>query len=136
MTEKQAGGRVALVVDDDRGIQRLLRKMLERRGFQVQIAGNAMAAVGSVRREPPAVVVLDVHLPGADGFVVLEWLRSVPALRHVPVVVLSADDPSRIGASATAAGASAVLSKTAPIDVIARAIELVASAAPHSSTLH
>jgi len=129
-------GRIALVVDDDRTMQRLLRRTLEHRGFDVRVAGNVYAAVGNVRREPPAVVVLDIHLPGGDGFVVLEWLRSVPALRHVPVVVLSVEDPLRIGPSATAAGATAVLSKSAPLEVIARAIALVASSAPSSPTLH
>lgn len=129
-------GRIALVVDDDRAIQRMLQRVLRQRGFAVRVADNAYAAVGLVRRLVPAVVVLDVHLPGGDGFVVLEWLRSVASLRHVPVVILSADDPSALGPRAVSAGAVAVLSKAMPLEAIAGAVALAAAAAPVSSTLH
>ncbi len=134
--ESMLAGRIALVVDDDRVVGQLLQRVLARRGFAVRVAANAYAAVGLARREPPAVIVLDIHLPGGDGFVVLEWLRNVAALRHVPVVVLSAEDPARVGPAAKAAGATLVLSKSMPVEAIAGTVALAAASAPASPTLH
>ncbi|MFD0319061.1 response regulator transcription factor [Streptomyces flavalbus] len=79
-----------LVVDDDPGIRRLLVSALEFAGFEVDTARDLTEALDQVARRPPDVVVLDVMLPGADGFEILQLLRARAV--DVPVLFLTARD--------------------------------------------
>ncbi|GHB03010.1 DNA-binding response regulator [Streptomyces tendae] len=79
-----------LVVDDDPGIRRLLISALGFAGFEVDVAGDLTEALRQVDRQPPDVIVLDVMLPGADGFEILQLLRGRAVA--VPVLFLTARD--------------------------------------------
>ncbi|MEU6802616.1 response regulator transcription factor [Streptomyces neyagawaensis] len=79
-----------LVVDDDPGIRRLLISALGFAGFEVDVAGDLAEALEQVARRAPDVIVLDVMLPGADGFEILQLLRSRTV--DVPVLFLTARD--------------------------------------------
>jgi two-component system OmpR family response regulator len=79
-----------LVVDDDPGIRRLLISALGFAGFTVDAAGDLAEALDQVARRPPDVIVLDVMLPGADGFEILQLLRDRGV--SVPVLFLTARD--------------------------------------------
>ncbi|MFI8090797.1 response regulator transcription factor [Streptomyces sp. NPDC086080] len=79
-----------LVVDDDPGIRRLLISALQFAGFEVDVAGDLAEALEHVAHRPPDVIVLDVMLPGADGFEILQLLRSRAI--DVPVLFLTARD--------------------------------------------
>ncbi|MHC3474758.1 response regulator transcription factor [Streptomyces sp. 7R007] len=79
-----------LVIDDDPGIRRLLISALEFAGFDVEAAGDLSDALDQVARRPPDVIVLDVMLPGADGFEILQLLRARAI--NVPVLFLTARD--------------------------------------------
>ncbi|MFF3850511.1 response regulator transcription factor [Streptomyces sp. NPDC002328] len=79
-----------LVVDDDPGIRRLLISALGFAGFEVDVAGDLAEALEQVARRAPDVIVLDVMLPGADGFDILQLLRSRTV--DVPVLFLTARD--------------------------------------------
>lgn len=74
-----------LVVDDDADFLELAKLSLEHRGFSVQIAQTAGQAVFMAVREPPDVVVMDVMMPGTDGFEALRSLRDQQETRGVPV---------------------------------------------------
>ena len=78
------------------------------------MAVDAVTAVGTARRFEPDLVLLDLGLPGGNGYTVLERLRSLGPLTAVPVVVLSAWDREVNEARALAEGATAFLAK--PID--------------------
>jgi signal transduction histidine kinase/CheY-like chemotaxis protein len=82
------GGRV-LVVEDERDIAHLIRRYLERDGYEVMVAYTAAEARAMARHEPPDVITLDIMLPDANGFTLLEWLKSEEATRHIPVMLLS-----------------------------------------------
>jgi CheY-like chemotaxis protein len=90
-----AGGRSPiLLVDDDHDIRELLRRRLARWPHEVIEATSGEAALEQARARRPALVVLDIVLPGIDGWEVLRQLRDDPALADVPVVVVSiVDDP-------------------------------------------
>ncbi len=79
-----------LVVDDEPAIVTVVRDRLEREGFAVQAVGSGEEALDRVQTIPPDLLVLDVMLPGIDGFEVLRRLRG--AGNRVPVIVLTARD--------------------------------------------
>ncbi len=79
-----------LIVDDDPGIRRLLASALGFAGFQVDLAGDMTQALAQVSQNAPDVIVLDVGLPGGDGFEILQLLRSRAVT--VPVLFLTARD--------------------------------------------
>jgi len=79
-----------LVADDDVVLTRLLQQRLHDRGFEVQIAHDALQAWQTVRREPPDLILLDIKMPGGTGLAVLRRLKNNQAVRGVPVIVITA----------------------------------------------
>jgi two-component system phosphate regulon response regulator PhoB len=79
-----------LVVDDEADIRNLLVRQLERDGLSVVAAASGTEALELARRTPPALVILDLMLPGLPGTEVCRRLRAEPETRDVPVVMLSA----------------------------------------------
>ncbi len=89
-------------MDDDAGFRTLVRTTFELVDIDVDVAEDAAAALASVRRGLPDVIVLDVSMPGMDGFELCRRLKSEPATRDVPVIMLSgtAEDDAESGADA------------------------------------
>ena len=87
-----------LVVDDEPDIVALVAYHLAKSGYRVATAANGRDALDVVRRERPALVVLDLMLPDLSGYDVLEQLRADEATRHVAVLMLTArrEEPDRI----------------------------------------
>jgi signal transduction histidine kinase/CheY-like chemotaxis protein len=86
-------GRLRLVaIDDDPADLDLLEAVLAPKGWLVVRAGGGEAGVQAVRRERPAVVLLDLLMPDVDGFAVVEQLRADPVVGDVPIVVLTSKD--------------------------------------------
>jgi CheY-like chemotaxis protein len=86
-------------VDDEHDIALLIKRYLERGGYQALIARDGADALRLARAEHPDLITLDVLLPGADGFTVLEWLKSDPATAGIPVMMLSIvpdDGPAKL----------------------------------------
>lgn len=85
-----------LVVDDDPEIRASLRRGLATAGFTVELVEDGHAALGRVRDDPPDLVVLDIMMPGLDGFEVVRRLRS--GEEALPVIMLTARDavPDRV----------------------------------------
>ena len=84
----EAGPRV-LVVDDELNITELVAMALRYEGFTVNTAATGRDALAKVASFKPALVVLDVMLPGTSGMEALEEIRSDPSLRQLPVAILS-----------------------------------------------
>lgn len=78
-----------LVVDDDGGIRSFVTQALEEEGYVVEQAGTGGDALASVAVAPPNLILLDVRMPGVDGWQVLDELRSA-AGPQTPVVVMTA----------------------------------------------
>ena len=78
-----------LVVEDDATIRDTLGFNLKKEGYQVAIARDGAEALTQVRSARPDLVLLDLMLPGLDGRAVLAGMRSDPALRDIPVVVMT-----------------------------------------------
>ncbi len=81
-----------LVVDDIPVNVRLLEAKLSAEYFQVLTAGGGKEALEKVRNEQPDIVLLDVMMPGMDGFEVCRRIKEDPASAHIPVVMVTALD--------------------------------------------
>jgi signal transduction histidine kinase/DNA-binding response OmpR family regulator len=79
-----------LVVDDDPSIRAICREVLELGGYQVRDAGSANAALTEARRFRPDMILLDVLMPGIDGYRTAEMIRADPAIGMAPIMFLSA----------------------------------------------
>ncbi|MEJ7604332.1 MAG: response regulator [Kofleriaceae bacterium] len=79
-----------LIVDDDVSIRQICREVLELGGYQVRDAGSANAALAEARRFRPDMIVLDVLMPGADGYRCAEMIRADPSIGMAPIMFLSA----------------------------------------------
>jgi CheY-like chemotaxis protein len=79
-----------VVIDDDPSALALSRAILEPEGFRVLLADNGEAGVMLAREHRPAVVLLDLLMPGVDGFDVVDRLRASPETSQIPIVVLTA----------------------------------------------
>ncbi|HVB74610.1 MAG TPA: response regulator [Ktedonobacteraceae bacterium] len=79
-----------LVVEDERVIAKLLQETLQIEGYQVVTVLNGEDAVQYALRETPHLIVLDLMLPGIDGYEVARRLRSQPKTMHIPIIALSA----------------------------------------------
>ncbi len=82
--------RTILVVDDEPGIVKIARDYLERAGFQVISAGDGPTALRLARQERPALIVLDLMLPGMDGLDITRILRQDMLTAHIPIIMLTA----------------------------------------------
>lgn len=76
-----------LVVDDDPRLLRLVRVNLERAGFGVATAGGGTAALDEMAASPPDAVILDITMPGLDGFTLTQQIREIS---NVPIILLTA----------------------------------------------
>jgi DNA-binding response OmpR family regulator len=95
---QQPGGERVLVVDDEPDIVALVAYHLAKAGYRVSTAATGPDALRAAREEHPALVVLDLMLPGMSGFDVLEKLRAHDATSEVAVLMLTArkEEPDRI----------------------------------------
>ena len=87
-----------LVVDDDKEIVRVLKAYLKQEGFDVLTAYDGERALHAIRRERPDLVVLDLMLPGRDGWDITRILRGDENLASIPIIMLTArvDDTDKI----------------------------------------
>jgi signal transduction histidine kinase/DNA-binding response OmpR family regulator len=79
-----------LVVDDDPSIRQICREVLELGGYQVRDAGSANAALAEARRFRPDMILMDVLMPGIDGYRTAEMIRADAAIGMAPIMFLSA----------------------------------------------
>jgi DNA-binding response OmpR family regulator len=118
------GSRLVLLVDDDQALLTVLSAALRQRGFEVAVAQDAVAAMSAAVKLKPAVVVLDVGLPGGEGTVVMKRMHALPQLAGVPVVMMSGRDPEEYRDEALVAGASVYLTKPVDTDHLVLALRV------------
>ncbi|RXZ72259.1 response regulator transcription factor [Agromyces albus] len=81
------GDRVAVVIEDDADIRRLLEQVLEQAGFETHSAGNGLDGIEEVRRHHPTLTTLDISMPGIDGF---ETAKRIRAFSETYLIMLTA----------------------------------------------
>ena len=100
-----------LVIDDDPTVQDLMQRQLSKEGYRVAVASNGEQGLRLARELKPAVITLDVMLPGQDGWSVLNALKADRELAEIPVIMMTVVDEKQMG---FALGAADYLTK--PID--------------------
>jgi CheY-like chemotaxis protein len=90
-------GPTILIADDDIGLVRVLRTVLEPLGIQIRETYDATSALTLIQRSPPNLVVLDITMPGGNGLSACEMLKTDKNMERVPVIILSgrSDDLTR-----------------------------------------
>ena len=110
-----------LVADDDDGLRQLLRLILAREGFEVIEAANGEQALALAVTVDPALILLDVMMPGLDGYDVCRRLKSDQRTGDVPVVFVSAAEDVMRRNEVQKLGAAACIQKPiGPRDLVAR----------------
>lgn len=125
-----AASPLILVVDDTADTRRLIRRVLERAGMRVVEADTGEAAMERIATDRPALVVLDLRLPGASGFDVARWVRAHPdrRLARTTLLACSASVQTEIQSQALDAGCDAFEGKPFDVrDFAARIRDLLAS---------
>ena len=107
-------GEYILVVDDNASDRFLMKSLLESEGYEVRAAGNAEEALQELEALPPRAILMNMQLPGTNGFELTRRIKSVPATQDIVVIAVTAyamkDDEQR----ALDAGCDGYVSK--PID--------------------
>jgi type IV pilus assembly protein PilB len=120
-------GASVLLVDDEDSLRRVMKDLLAREGYAVIEARNGVEALDQVDRHAPDVVVLDLNLPDMDGYAVLSQLRSRPATRKTPVIVLTAKGDEDNEVRVFELGADDFLTKPFRAKALSKRLEVVLS---------
>jgi len=107
-----------LIVDDDLSVRLLERRSLEKAGFIVEEAENGEIALSSFKRLRPDAVLLDVRMPGIDGFTVCEKIRKLPGGELIPILMVTGLDDIESIKRAYKVGASDFISKDLNWEVV------------------
>ena len=102
---------IILIVDDEESGRQTLESILEGQGYQLAMAENGEQALEKARQILPDVILLDVMMPGMDGFEVCKHLRNDPKLAEVPIIILTALDDRKSMLKGLDAGADDYLTK-------------------------
>jgi two-component system CheB/CheR fusion protein len=107
-----------LIADDNRATAFTLGKALEKRGNMVTVVLNGLAAMDAVREFRPQVALVDIGMPGMDGYEVTRRIRREPGFETIPIIVISARGTSRDIERSLAAGANQHLVKPVDFDAL------------------
>lgn len=103
-----------LVVDDHPANLALLEHLLTHHGYEVHTAEDAVTALAAIERQLPRLILMDLQLPGIDGFELTRRLKAAPRTAHVPIVAVTSYAMSGDAERALAAGCDGHVTK--PID--------------------
>jgi len=119
-----------LLVDDDPVLLKTLGLAFHRAGYEVVVALDGPEALRKAEEKPPELIILDIMLPGMDGFEVCRRLRQLPGIEHVPIIMLSALGRVEDKLTGFSAGADDYLVKpVAPQEMLTRVQVLLARSA-------
>jgi CheY-like chemotaxis protein len=100
-----------LIIDDDAGVRGVLKMMLERAGHEVTAGACGADGLQFARERRPDLVLLDIEMPGMNGFDVCSLMKTDTNLRDVPVIIMTGRPLAGVPARAQAVGAVDLLSK-------------------------
>jgi len=112
-----------LIIDDHADTRLLVSARLKKHQYDTVFAADALQAIAVARQTQPNAIVLDLGLPGGNGFIVLERLKANTMLSSIPVIILTADESLESELKGLEAGAAAFLHKPVQEEVLIAAVE-------------
>lgn len=112
-----------LVADDDPVMAGVLTAELRAHGYTVMVAVDVIQTMMSVRRSPPAALVLDIMMPGGTGLEVLRRLKASGSMATIPVLAISASNQPDLPEKTQALGADAFLRKPLDLDQVCKILD-------------
>ncbi len=120
-----------LVVDDEKAISFALEHLMKAEGYDVSTVGDGLQAIDTVNQTHPDLILLDVSLPGRDGYEVCQTIRSSSQTRDVKIVMMSARSRDIEIEKGLAMGANAYLTKPFSLVSIAQTVRDMLDSEPH-----
>lgn len=105
-----------LIIEDDPNLRRGMNLRLRANGYETALAEDGVTAVFVARAERPDLALVDIGLPGGDGFSVMRRLQSLASTAGMPMIVITGRDPLTAWPNAEALGAMTLLQK--PVDTV------------------
>src|SRR5512142_1864007 len=105
-----------LVIEDDEIVARTIERCLRGGEFRVRLAGSGVEGLRAARREVPNLIILDVIMPGMDGYAVCREMRADPVLEEVPILFLTAKTKDEDKITGFTAGGDDYLGKPFNVD--------------------
>jgi CheY-like chemotaxis protein len=101
-----------LIIDDQPFFVTMQQNLLKQQGYRVLAATNGAEGLARAKQHKPDLILLDIEMPGMDGFAVCEKLKQDEELRHIPVVILTATQDIKLNEKAFRAGAEITVLKS------------------------
>ena len=112
-----------LLVEDDAKISLAIGMSLKAMGYELVTASDAVSAIAQARKGTPDVVILDINLPGGDGFIVAKRLQALVQTTAVPIIFITASKQEGLRERAMEVGATRFIEKPFGVTELADAIE-------------
>jgi two-component system cell cycle response regulator DivK len=112
-----------LVVEDNRDNRVLIRRVLESEGFQMEEASNAEDAMEKIQAVRPSLILMDINMPGVDGYALTARIKQTPGFASVPIVAVTANVMRGDREKSLEAGCDGYIQKPIDIDILSQQIE-------------
>jgi len=115
-----------LIIEDDKETAKLVEHTLKPHGYYTDWASDARKGLSAAFCEPPGLILLDLMLPDKDGLALLKEIRSMSELRHIPVIIITANHQVQVVKDAIQAGVNDFLVKPfSPANLLERVRKLL-----------
>ncbi len=112
-----------LIIDDSADTRLVVSARLKKHGYDTVFAADALQAIAVARQTRPDAIILDLGLPGGNGFIVLQRLKANTMLSSIPVIILTSDESRESEFKGLEAGAAVFLHKPAQEEALIAAVE-------------
>lgn len=116
-----------LIVEDYDDVRRMLKVLLEFEEFQVVEAATGSEALEVIKKQPPDVILMDLALPGFDGFETIRRIRATDGFQNTPIIVLTAYTEASSYETAFSAGSNYFMAKPIDFDELAALLKQIMS---------
>ena len=114
---------IILYIEDNRDNRSLVRRVLESEGYAVLEAANAEDALTSMRIGSPDLILMDINMPGMDGYTLTAQIKSMPDYSRIPIIAMTANVMRGDRERSLEAGCDGYIQKPIDIDILSQQIE-------------
>lgn len=126
-------GELILIVEDNEKNRKLVRDVLQFKGYQTVEATSAEEGLDIARAQQPALILMDIHLPGMDGITAFRHLKADPLTQRIPVIAVTATAMIHDRQKIVAAGFDAYQTKPISVKELTEVVEKVLTTRPGAS---